>query len=210
MKPPDSHHDTTVSEFSPSTTTLLLLSVTSAVVYLTLTFIILRVFHNAPVSSLFQHGYSVHEQLFTGILFGLLAAGIIAAVMLRTSISDILTDYAIVNLIAGMRLSPFDRLQISFFAGAGEELLFRGALQPLIGIGLTSILFVGIHGYFKFTSFKHILYGGIMFALSAGLGLLFEWSGLVAAMCAHAVYDLVMLRIAHRFKTINTTGRYPA
>lgn len=210
MKPPDSHHDSTASEFSPSTTTLLLLSVTSAVVYLTLTFVILRVFHNAPLSSLFRHGYSFHIQLFTGILFGLLAAGIIAAVMLRTSISDILTDYAIVNLIAGMRLTPFDRLQISFFAGAGEELLFRGALQPLIGIGLASILFVGIHGYFKFTSFKHILYGGIMFALSVGLGLLYEWSGLVAAMCAHAVYDLVMLRIAHRFKIVNTTERNPA
>jgi uncharacterized protein len=177
---------------------LLLLSLSSAVIYAALAFAILHFFHDGPISTLFAHGYGTGTQLAAGVLFGVLAAAGVSYVIWRTPISGILKDYAIVEMVMQMRFTRFDRIQISLFAGVGEELLFRGAMQPVLGIWLTSLLFVGMHGYFKFRSPKHVLFGAMMFALSVGLGLLYERAGLIAAMTAHAVYDLVMLELSHR------------
>ncbi len=179
-------------------TTLLWLSLASAVIYLSLTLAVLHFFHAETVAALFSHGFGMPWQLLSGAAFGIVSAGIISLVIWRTPISEILAEYAIVDLVMKMRFSPFDRVQISLFAGVGEELFFRGAMQPVLGIWLTSLIFVGMHGYFKFKSLRHILFGVMMFSLSVGLGLLFEWAGLVAAMTAHVVYDFVMLQISHR------------
>jgi uncharacterized protein len=177
---------------------LLLMSLASAVIYVSLALVIVRYFHDEPLVHLFSHGSGIAAQLLIGLVFGILAAAGIGFVIWRTPISGILQDYAIVDMVMGMRFTRFDRIQISFFAGTGEELLFRGAMQPVLGIWLTSLIFVAMHGYFKFRSPKHILFGAMMFALSVGLGLLYEWAGLIAAMTAHAVYDLVMLELTHR------------
>jgi len=76
-----------------------------------------------------------------------------------------------------------------------SHIIILGAfIQPLLGIWITSIIFVGLHGYFKFKSARHIIFGVLMFGLSMGLGYLFEEAGLIAAMVAHAVYDLIMLK----------------
>ena len=76
-----------------------------------------------------------------------------------------------------------------------SHIIILGAfIQPLLGIWITSIIFVGLHGYFKFKSAGHIIFGVLMFGLSMGLGYLFEEAGLIAAMVAHAVYDLTMLK----------------
>ncbi len=178
---------------------LLLLSLASAVIYLSLTLAILHFFHDEPLASLFDHGFGAVPQLLAGAVFGILAAAGIGFLIWRTPISGILRDYAIVEMVMNMRFIRFDRIQISLFAGVGEELLFRGAMQPVLGVWLTSLIFVGMHGYFKFRSPRHILFGLMMFALSVGLGLLYEWAGLIAAITAHAMYDLVMLEFSHRF-----------
>ncbi|HET8866603.1 MAG TPA: CPBP family glutamic-type intramembrane protease, partial [Gracilimonas sp.] len=73
--------------------------------------------------------------------------------------------------------------------------LFRGAIQPLLGNTLTSMIFISIHGYFKFRSPAHIFFGVLMFGLSFMLGLLFEHVGLISAMIAHTIYDLIMLHV---------------
>lgn len=174
---------------------LFLLSLVSVLVYLSLTVLIVHFFHDATLASVFDHGFILPVQILTGIAFGLIAAGVIAFVMFRTPIAGILKDYTIVEMLSEMQLSSFDRAQISLFAGFGEELLFRGAIQPVLGIWVTSLLFVALHGYIKFTSLRHILFGVLMFGLSAGLGFLYEWAGLVAAMTAHAVYDHVLLHV---------------
>ena len=108
-------------------------------------------------------------------------------------ISLLLSDFSIFQALSEARFSLFDKTQISVFAGAGEEILFRGAIQPLLGNIFTSIIFIGIHGYFKFRSVGHILFGMMMFGLSIMLGFLAEEVGLFAAMVAHALYDLIML-----------------
>ncbi len=166
----------------------------SAVVYLLLAYLIFRYLRETSLAEAFMHGYSLQNQLLIGIAGGGAAAGVISLIASRPPVSGVLNDFHIVRIISQLRLTAFDRIQLSAFAGAGEELLFRGALQPLLGIWLTSLIFVGIHGYFKFKSAGHMVFGFIMFGLSVMLGYLFEYAGLIAAMTAHAVYDIIMLK----------------
>lgn len=186
-----------------------MLSVTSAVAYLVLAYLIFRYFHGADLSTAFKHGFSVTNQLLAGLVSGALAAAIIGFVSSRPPVSGVIHDFYIVEMISKMNLTSFDRTQLSLFAGAGEELLFRGAIQPLLGIWFTSLIFVGIHGYFKFKSIGHILFGVVMFGLSMLLGYLFEYAGLIAAMAAHAVYDIIMLKFVQAKDKQNRKGLSP-
>lgn len=172
---------------------LFMMSVASAVVYLALALLIFYYFHGTGVGEVFERGYSVSNQLIIGILSGIAASAVIGFISSRPPVSEVLYDFYIVELLSKMQLTTFDRIQLSLFAGAGEELLFRGAIQPLLGNSLTSLIFIGIHGYFKFKSIGHILFGVMMFGLSFWLGYLFEQAGLIAAMSAHASYDIIML-----------------
>lgn len=174
---------------------LLIISVISGFTYLLLAFIIYHYIHNENLIKAFEHGYSTLSQLAIGIAAGSGAAAVIAFIINRSPVSDVLHDFYIVDMISKLKLSNFDRIQLSAFAGVGEELLFRGAIQPLLGIWITSFIFIAIHGYFKFKSAGHMLFGLMMLGLSMLLGYLFEYGGLIAAMSAHAVYDVIMLRI---------------
>lgn len=75
-----------------------------------------------------------------------------------------------------------------------EELLFRGALQPVLGIFWTSILFTLIH----FRYLKQWMMTILVFCISLGLGGLVVWTGsLVTSTVAHFVVDFslgVLLR----------------
>lgn len=171
----------------------LLLSLGSAAVYVVLAYLIFHFFHEDGAADVLTRGLSPASQLGIGIVSGGLGAAVIGFIMVRPPVSGVLDDFYIVKLISQTHLTAFDRVQLSFFAGVGEELLFRGAIQPLLGIWVTSVIFVGIHGYFKFKSPGHLLFGAMMFGLSMGLGYLFEQAGLMAAMSAHATYDIIML-----------------
>ncbi|MEL7833484.1 CPBP family intramembrane glutamic endopeptidase [Fodinibius sp. Rm-B-1B1-1] len=179
---------------------LMLLSILSALTYLLIAFLIFQYIHDENVFTAFEHGYSPSFQLLIGILSGILAAGIIGFTIKRPPVADVLNDFYIVEAISKMNLTNFDRVQLSAFAGTGEELLFRGAIQPLLGNWVTSAIFIGIHGYFKFKSIGHIIFGVMMFSLSMMLGYLFEHAGLIAAMSAHAIYDVIMLQLVQKGK----------
>lgn len=176
---------------------LLIISIISGGSYLLVAFIIYRYLLNESVINAFGHGFSTLSQIIIGVGTGIGAAAVIAYIINRPPVSDILHDFYIVDMISKLKLSNFDCIQLSIFAGVGEELLFRGAIQPLLGIWITSFIFIGIHGYFKFKSAGHMLFGLTMFGLSMLLGYLFEYSGLITAMTAHAVYDVIMLRIVN-------------
>ena len=79
---------------------------------------------------------------------------------------------------------------ISVLAGLGEELLFRGVLQPVIGLPLASLVFGAVHVGGR----GFIGYG----VWAACIGALFGWlmvvtGGLLAPIVAHAVYDALAL-----------------
>jgi membrane protease YdiL (CAAX protease family) len=177
---------------------LLILSIVSANIYLFLSLLILKYWQDGWLPSLFVSDFSLISQIGIGLGAGSLASAVIYFMILHSPISDVISDYSVFKALSKADFSIFDNTQISFFAGVGEELLFRGAIQPLLGNTLTSIIFIGIHGYFKFRSPGHILFGVMMFGLSFMLGLLFEHIGLIAAMAAHAIYDLIMLQLIQR------------
>lgn len=176
-----------------------MLSLLSAAVYGLLAFLVFYFFRDTGLLSAFEHGCPPLVQLAIGGFTGGVASLVIWLVVIRSPVRKVLDDFHLIQAISRASFTPFDRIQLSLFAGAGEELLFRGALQPLLGIAATSVIFVGLHGYFKFSSPAHLLFGAVMFGLSVGLGYLFEQAGLLAAMSAHAVYDMLMLyAIQHR------------
>lgn len=95
-------------------------------------------------------------------------------------------------------LTRFELLFVAASAGWWEELLFRGALQPLFGVWFAAAAFALAHGIASLRNWGGWVYTALLFAFGLGLGWLFEWSGLVAVMVAHAAYDAVLLLYLHR------------
>jgi len=78
-------------------------------------------------------------------------------------------------------------------SSVAEECLFRGAIQPTLGLWITSAVFAACH----FLPDRRFL-PWTVFALAAGLGLgaLFDWRGsLVAPVAAHFTVNFVNLRL---------------
>lgn len=80
---------------------------------------------------------------------------------------------------------------IGLSAGIGEELLFRGALQPRYGIIPTSILFALLHSQY---GFSFITLG--TFLLGCLFGILAKRYGTTHAIIAHALYNTVAVLIS--------------
>jgi membrane protease YdiL (CAAX protease family) len=82
-------------------------------------------------------------------------------------------------------------LILSLAVAVGEEIFFRGALQPIFGIGLTSVFFTLLHTQYTLTPATI----GI-FAVSLGMGWLRLRYSTTAAITAHFVYNFVQLALA--------------
>ena len=83
-------------------------------------------------------------------------------------------------------------LLIGLGAAAGEETLFRGAVQPVFGIVLTSVLFASLH----------VQYGpsvilGHVFVISLGFGLLRKHANTTASFLAHSGYNASSVLLAY-------------
>jgi membrane protease YdiL (CAAX protease family) len=74
--------------------------------------------------------------------------------------------------------------------GIGEELMFRGAIQPRFGIILTSALWALLHTQYQFSFVILGLFGiGILF------GLIRKYVGTTAVVIAHAVYNIAVVSL---------------
>ncbi len=123
-------------------------------------------------------------------MFGIVAA--LAALVLVKSYWFKASRIYFTGLIASLNPTFVHVIFYSFCAGVGEEILFRGAIQPHIGIWWTSVLFIFLHGYLNPFNLPITLYGIFMVLISSGLGYLFELYGIYAAMIAHFIFDVVM------------------
>jgi uncharacterized protein len=134
----------------------------------------------------------------TGIAGGAALALALAAayyVTLRTApdvepVRSLRKVYAELLRPAFARIGPAEVLGISVAAGVGEELLFRGAVQPELGLIGASLLFGAMHVGGT---------GTIVFGAWAALtGFILGWSaeisgGLLLPMIAHSTYDALAL-----------------
>ncbi|HJQ80985.1 MAG TPA: CPBP family intramembrane glutamic endopeptidase [Lacipirellulaceae bacterium] len=101
---------------------------------------------------------------------------------------------------------------IAVLAGVGEELLFRGVLQsligqwttPITGLCITSLLFGLVHALSK-----------LYFFLATAIGLCFgllvlQYNDLVAPMVAHSLYDFFALTYLSRRLRLSGNSAPPA
>ncbi|HLU37575.1 MAG TPA: CPBP family intramembrane glutamic endopeptidase [Thermomicrobiales bacterium] len=96
------------------------------------------------------------------------------------------------NLTAGVQ-NPLGALLLGLSAGIGEEVLFRGALQPRFGIFLTTLLWVLLHTQYELT---WVMLGLALMGIL--LGYIRNRYGTVAAIITHATYNalVVLLQMA--------------
>ena len=99
------------------------------------------------------------------------------------------------QMIREMNLSYLDALFLSICAGIGEELLFRTGIQPYLGVLITSIIFVLIHGYFSIKQPKVSFYGLLVLPFILIIGYGFVMWGLWFSISAHLFYDLILFVI---------------
>jgi uncharacterized protein len=102
------------------------------------------------------------------------------------------------NLFNPAGLSPVSAVLFALLlgvgAGLGEETLFRGAVQPKLGILVTSVLFASMH-----VQYGPSLLLGYVFLLSIGLGVLRERINTTASFLAHASYNSLGILLAYFF-----------
>ncbi|SDG78250.1 hypothetical protein SAMN04488027_10738 [Psychroflexus sediminis] len=125
-----------------------------------------------------------------GLGFGALGALIGILLLKLPPLKETSTFYA--NFFKGLDLHWTDILFYSFCAGVGEEILFRGALQPLLGLWLAAIVFVILHGYISSKDWRKSMYGVFLIFISAGFGYLVVYFDIYAAMAAHFIFDVIM------------------
>ncbi len=152
--------------------------------------LIIYYFQGLDVSYLVQYGSGWMYQVYRGLLFGLIAALNMLWLINTPLLKDSRNFFT--RIIQGADLRLIDLIFLSLAAGIGEELFFRGGLQPYLGIWLTAFVFIVLHGYINPFDWQMSLYGVLMIVISAGLGYLFEYIGLFAAISAHFIIDLIL------------------
>ena len=153
--------------------------------------LILRYFLSTPFIEIFDGDMATGYQVLIGSVYGLVAALFGWAIIKLPFMKQILKTYA--GLIKNLRLGYGEIILISFCAGVGEEILFRGAIQPMLGVWLTSIIFVALHGYLNPANWRISIYGIFMTFIIAGLGYFTIEFGIISAMAAHMMIDVVLL-----------------
>lgn len=125
-----------------------------------------------------------------GLQLGFIFA-LFALLLMRSAVFDQL-PVRVENIVRSMKLTVWDALFLSFCAGFGEELLFRSGIQYYIHPILTSVVFIGIHGYLNPFNWRMSLYGLILLPFILLISYGFEFFGLWFAVAAHFMYDLVI------------------
>lgn len=95
------------------------------------------------------------------------------------------------------QVRPSQIVLLSVVAGFGEEALFRGVLQPIVGIWLASLLFAMVHVLRRDSDSVK------MTAFYLSFGLLLGWlyaltQNLWGCMVAHTLYDAIALWWIHK------------
>ena len=137
----------------------------------------------------------------SGLVWGFAAVAPLLIVLQWTRVSRLAllrsltgaVDRTVVPLFAGC--SILDLALISLAAGVGEEVLFRGVIQPGLadwlgpwaGLMLTSLLFGLVHP----VNVAYVIYASAVGLYLGGLTLAFD--NLLVPLTTHAAYDFVAL-----------------
>ena len=153
--------------------------------------VIIYFFIGVPFGSVFQHGIEWFFQIPIGLAYGAFA-GWLGWLIVKSKMLE-KTRKFYTGIIRELNLNIHEIIFISFCAGVGEEILFRAAVQYFLGIWVTAVLFVAIHGYLHPKNWRISVYGTFMVFVIAGIGYLFDYPGLISAISAHFAIDVVLL-----------------
>jgi hypothetical protein len=143
-------------------------------------------------------------QLLIGLAFGIITANAGWQIVELPRLKK--TKIFFSEIIRPLKLNTFEIVIISICAGIGEELFFRGAVQPMLGIWATSVLFVLLHGYLNPFNLPLTYYGIYMVLVIGVLGLFTENVGIITAIIAHALIDYILLqKLSHAELPDNTS-----
>ncbi len=122
-----------------------------------------------------------------GLLTMSILVGGILAVMAPESVAN---ATALNSLIFGAISTPAGAILLGLFSGIGEEILYRGALQPAFGLWGASLLFALHH--IQYLSFALL----VVFLLGLALGWIRNHYGTTVAVGVHAAYNTTLILIA--------------
>lgn len=134
-----------------------------------------------------ENSWSILNFAAAGIIFGLMMIWMTELPYFEKS----LAKYK--NLLSQFKLNVGHVIFLSFCAGVGEEIFFRGAVQPLLGIYITAFIFVAIHGYFSVKNKKVNIFALALTCFIMLLGWAAKELSLWHAIAGHFAYDLVLL-----------------
>lgn len=89
-------------------------------------------------------------------------------------------------------------------AAVGEEILFRGALQPVFGLIPTTLFFALLHSQYTFTPAA-----AMIVVVGGAMGWLKNRQSTTAAIIAHFVYNFVQLGLAYLYLRFEEAGLLP-
>jgi membrane protease YdiL (CAAX protease family) len=151
-------------------------------------------FRHVTLAALFAYPFPPLWQLLIGQGLALVAA--VASYLLFRFTADSESTARTVQSYARLDLDGLNPVWISICAAIGEEMLFRAALQPLLGLWVTSVVFLVVHTpVYRFRRLDRatLVQAVGVFGTSVVLGLVFQYVGLLAAMLVHAWIDIVGL-----------------
>ncbi|HPG27395.1 MAG: CPBP family intramembrane metalloprotease [Spirochaetaceae bacterium] len=159
-------------------------------------------------SILYPGGPDTIAAAWDPVVAGLAGAGVGLAVVLSSELMTRFTRLgrALADLLgeslAGIGVG--DALLLALASGLGEEMLFRGALQPAVGLVWASVIFGACH----FLPRRELALWSLWAVLvGAGFGWLFERTGhLAAPVAAHVVVNAINLPRLARRATASTPG----
>jgi uncharacterized protein len=157
--------------------------------------------------SLFSGALTVPFQALVGLGLGAVAC-VTYWVGFKFTANRATTQHTIESY-SRLNLAGWNPLWIALAAGIGEELLFRGALQPLVGILLSSVLFVLAHTrVYRFASLskRTLLQAMGLLAVSLALGVVAQYAGLLAAMILHTAVDVAGLYTIRHVRASRPVG----
>jgi uncharacterized protein len=128
--------------------------------------------------------------VFLAVAFGIESLASVVAPEQQKKVTDVS------NVLFSHFNNPGAIIFLGLLAAVVEETLFRGAMQPRLGILVTSILFAALHTQYA-VSFATLE----VFVLGLGLGWLRKQSGsTLPGMVTHAGYDIAVGLIPFIFK----------
>lgn len=169
---------------------MLLLGLVTLLLFPIPTFLIHYFFNQIAPSKILDFERFTALNIGLGLEFGFVY-GILAMLFLQAPLFEKLPN-RIDHIVRSMNLNVGDAIFLSFCAGFGEELLFRSGVQYYLGIILTSVIFVAIHGYLNPKNWRYSMYGLIVLPFILLLSMGFQTFGLWFAIAGHFSYDVVL------------------